>query len=178
MIMKTKNLLLLVGTLLVAGSCFALGACFGKARRQPDIVSLESQLRSERIRSSNVENRAAGGMRSVIAALKRDEGIENACRDLNNRIDLLLVHQTVEYRQGISDAHDKLTFNPYDKFWFQTAYDIRKDREQYPVTYESSKWESQIKSILETEGPVLIKRGTDRTTDSTVPSEGAPSDVQ
>lgn len=164
----------------VATLFFVSGIYFGKARSQPKISSLKANLRSTRIKNSNIEMRAASTMRKAIISLRSNRNVEIICRDLNFAIDLLLVHQTDEIRQGIptDELPEKLTFKPYDTFWFQVAYEIRKDREVYPVSYEDTKWESMISSCLETDGSILIKRGTDRTTDSTVPSQGAPSDVQ
>ena len=114
----------------------------------------------------------------ALVYLQRDQDIDRACRELNNRIDELLAMQTVEYRKGVHNPPAEVKFDPYDRAWFQTTYDIRRHRQKDPVKYEVAKWEAQIRSILQTKGPVFLKGDDDRTTDSTVPSEGAPSDGQ
>ena len=164
--MKRNAILIVVGAAVLGAACFVLGMQSGKRSRQHLVSSLLADLGSARLAGSSGQNHAAATMYSALVQLQRDQDVASACRELNNGIDRLLILQTVEMRQGVQDPPATLTFEPYERFWFQTAYDVRRHREQYPVEYESAKWEAQIRSILETKGPVLVKDKDDRTTGS------------
>jgi len=162
--MKRNAILIMVGAAVLGVACFVLGMWSGKRNSRRLVESLQWEVRSARREGSSGQRRAADSMWLALVYLQRDHDIGHACRELNNGIDRLLVLQTFEMRQGVQDPPAALTFEPYERPWFQTAYNVRRHREKYPVEYESAKWEAQIRSVLETKGPVPVTEKDDRAT--------------